>query len=111
MVVVNAMRALPFNGAETFGQVFNSILESIKVDGIFSANLYGIRDNRNSRDSDIAFHTKEEVMSLLEDMEIIDFREEERTDENSKHWHIFYFIARKILSLLIRLLQKKSYGI
>ncbi len=96
--LVNAMCALPFNGKETFKQVFRSIKKSLKVNGILSANLYGSHDVRNTQDTSIIFHTKEEVLNLLVGMDILFFEEKEYDTEvngESKHWHIFYFIAKK----------------
>lgn len=96
--LVNAMCALPFNGTETFKQVFRSIRNSLKVNGILSANLYGFNDVRNTQDTNLVFHTKKDVLDLLKGMGVLFFKEKEYdtvVSGKSKHWHIFYFIARK----------------
>lgn len=97
--LVNAMCALPFNGVESFNQVFESIKKSLKVGGVLSANLYGVRDCRNVEGTLTVFHTKDEVESLLKGMEILHFKEDKTetgTDAGVKHWHVFYFIVRRI---------------
>ncbi len=96
--IASATSALPFNSPDTFGKVIKSIKESLVKNGIFCGQLFGVRDEWSSR-SKMTFHTREQAEKLFSDMEIIDFREEEKdgtiANGTPKHWHIFHFIARK----------------
>lgn len=97
--LINAEFSLPFYGKEGFELFFNNIKEGLKKDGIFTAQLFGIRDSWNTSHSKMIFHTRDEVMSLLKELELIEFKEEEKdapsSTEDMKHWHIFRFIVRK----------------
>ena len=99
--IASAMYSLPFNSPNTFNNVFNNIKKSLIKDGIFCGQLFGVKDEW-SKNSNITFHTKKQAEKLFSDMEIIDFKEEERDGETAngtlKHWHIFHFIVKKIKS-------------
>ncbi len=96
--IASATSALPFNSSDTFDKVIKNIKESLVKNGIFCGQLFGVRDEWSSR-SKMTFHTREQAEKLFSDMEIIDFREEEKDGKTAngtlKHWHIFHFIARK----------------
>lgn len=98
--LVNAEFALPFYGKEGFDKFFNDIKDSLKKDGIFTGQLFGVKDGWNTEDSRMVFQTKKEVLKLLKGLDIILF--EEKYDPNGssstqkiKAWHVFRFIVRK----------------
>lgn len=97
--LINAEFALPFYGKDGFDKFFTDIKNSLKKDGIFTGQLFGTKDSWNKLNSKIIFHKKEEVLSLLQDFEILFFLEEHKegssASEEFKVWHIFRFIARK----------------
>lgn len=71
--LINAEFALSFYGKEGFDNFFDKIKNSLKKDGIFTGQLFGTKDSWNKLNSKIIFHKKEEVLSLLQDFEILFF--------------------------------------
>ena len=71
---------------------------SIQV-GYFVGNFFGLKDSWFSIKKDMTFLSKEQVIDLFNDFEIIDFKEDERDGKTGlgkiKHWHIFDIIAKK----------------
>ncbi len=99
--LINAEFSLPFYGKLGFSKFFNDIKNSLKKDGIFSGQLFGVKDSWNNKNSKMVFQTKKEVLKLLKDFDVIYF--EEKYDPNGssstqkvKAWHVFRFIVRKI---------------
>lgn len=97
--IANAAFSLPFNSPITFDRVFQSIKNSLVKDGIFCGQFFGKNDTWATTRKEMTLHTKEDVESLLSDMEILYFNEEESdgttANGSPKHWHIFHCIARK----------------
>jgi tellurite methyltransferase len=97
--LINAQFALPFYGKTDFPIFIKKVIASLLSDGIFVGQFFGINDSWNTSDSDIAFHTKEEVLDFLSDLEILEFTEEEKdattASSEPKHWHVFHFITKK----------------
>lgn len=97
--IASAMYALPFNLPESFDAVFGRIKQSLVKGGIFCGQCFGVRDEWSTNQK-MTFHTKEQVESLLSDMEVILLDEEEKDDRTAngtpKHWHVFNFIAKKL---------------
>jgi tellurite methyltransferase len=97
--LASAMYALPFNPPNTFDEVFERIKQSLRMNGIFCGNLFGIRDEW-AGNTEMTFHTLKQAKRLLSDMEIISFEERERDGKiasgKKKHWHTFEFIAKRI---------------
>ena len=98
--LINAEFALSFYGKEGFDKFWKNIVKSLKVGGIFTGQLFGVKDSWNTKDSKMVFHTKLKVLKMFEEFDLILF--EEKYDPNSssstqklKAWHIFRFIARK----------------
>lgn len=91
--------AFSFMSVKDFDQVFQQILDSIKVGGIVTGNIFGDRDGWNNGDGTKTFLTKEDCQLLFSDWEVLLFNEVERDDETAlgvpKHWHEFEIIARK----------------
>lgn len=97
--VVSAMYALPFNSPDTFNEVFERIKRSLRIDGIFCGNLFGIHDEW-VRNTEMTFHTLKQAKELLSDMKIILFEEREHDGKlasgKKKHWHTFQFIVKRM---------------
>ena len=78
-----------------FKELWNKIDDSILKDGCLGDN-----DERKSTKEGMTFLTKEKVIELFKDFEIIEFKEVEKDDFTGlgkmKHWHIFNVIAKKI---------------
>ena len=70
----------------------------IKV-GYFVGNFFGLNDSWSLIKEDITFLSKEQVLDLFKDFEIIEFKENEYDGKTGvgkiKHWHTFDVIARK----------------
>jgi SAM-dependent methyltransferase len=97
--LISAQFALPFNNPKTFNLVLSKIFESLAPEGVFTAQLFGVRDEWNTADSGMTFHSKEEVEKLFESMDVVYFNEVEKeapmASGASKHWHLFEIIAKK----------------
>lgn len=87
-----AIFALPFI-EDHFTEVFEKIKSSLKVGGVFCGQFFGDRDQRKNN-TNRTFHTKEQVLELLRDFEVLSFEEEERK-KGDMNAHIFHVIARK----------------
>lgn len=62
--------------------------------------FFGVNDSWNEIRKEMVFLSKEQVIELFKDFEIIEFKEVEKDDFTGlgkmKHWHIFNIIAKKI---------------
>lgn len=97
LVVANF--SLPFCNKNNFKELWNKIDDSILKDGYFVGNFFGINDEWKSTKEEMTFLTKEQVIELFKDFEIIEFKEVEKDGTTGlgkmKHWHIFNVIAKK----------------
>jgi|CXWK01.1.fsa_nt_gi SAM-dependent methyltransferase len=97
--LVNAQYALPFNPSESFDRVIRSIVKSLKSGGVFTGQFFGDRDEWNTPQSKMTFHSREQAEKLLSDLKIVEFTEEDQLGKtaagNMKRWHVFHFIAVK----------------
>ena len=61
----------------------------------------------------MTFLSKKEVYELLNDFNIIYFKEKEFEGKTAmgknKHWHVFYIIAQKIKQIINERLNKKDF--
>jgi tellurite methyltransferase len=96
---VYAGYSLPFCRPEYFDRLWVNIVASIRPDGRFAGQLFGIRDSWANK-PDMTFHSAEHVASLLEagfEIEVLDESEQDGEAFNGpKHWHIFEIIARRL---------------
>lgn len=96
--LVSAMYSLPFCEPAEFDPVFERIVESLKVGGVFSGILFGDRDTW-ATNPEMTFHTRAQAQARLAGLETIKFDEIEEDGETTvgvpKHWHTFHFIVRK----------------
>lgn len=97
LVVANF--SLPFCNKNDFKELWNKINNSIFKDGYFVGNFLGINDEWKSTKEEMTFLTKEQVIELFENFEIVEFKEIEKDETTGlgkmKHWHIFNVIAKK----------------
>ena len=98
--LVNAEFCLPFIDADRFSAVFAALLRSLVQGGIFTGQLFGMDDSWNIPGSGMNFHTRASVEALLQGMDLLTLEEENHPGTTklgeSKHWHIFHIIARRI---------------
>lgn len=97
--LVNAQFSLPFNGEETFSFVWEKILSSLKPQGIFVGQLFGLNDEWNIPGTKLAFYSKEQVKKLVTGLEVLKLHEVDKIGKlangDSKHRHFFNIIVRK----------------
>jgi len=98
--VVNAQYALPFASPDVFEKVMSGVKRSLKRNGIFVGQFFGVRDEWNTPGKEMTFHSEEEARATFSDMELISFEEVERDSRTAsgepKHWHFFNIVAKKI---------------
>ena len=97
LVVANF--SLPFCNKNDFKKLWAKINHSILKDGYFVGNFLGDKDEWKIAKEKMTFLTKDQVMELFSDFEIVEFKEVERDGLTGlgkmKHWHIFNVIAKK----------------
>jgi SAM-dependent methyltransferase len=95
--LVYAGLSLPFCEPGDFGRVWTAITSSLRPNGLFVGHLFGPHDSWAGKPG-MTFHTREDVESLLAELEIEQLREQDEDGEavgGPKHWHVFHVIARK----------------
>ena len=95
--LVHASYSIPFCHPDHFPQLWNKITNAIKPGGRFAGEFFGDRDSW-TKESDMTFHTEEQVRAMVDGMEIEYFHEMDEDGEAAsgpKHWHVFTVIARK----------------
>ena len=90
----------------SFNTFIKKIKNSLKPKGIFVAQFLGVKDSWNgdiktaTLRANYIFHTRKQAVNLLSGLKILEFKEKDEDGKTVlgelKHWHIFYFIARKI---------------
>lgn len=97
LVVANF--SLPFCNKNNFKELWAKINHSILKDGYFVGNFLGDKDEWKIAKEKMTFLTKDQVMELFRDFEIVEFKEVEKDGLTGlgkmKHWHIFNVIAKK----------------
>lgn len=97
LVVANF--SLPFCNKNDFKKLWAKINHSILKDGYFVGNFLGDKDEWKIAKEKMTFLTKDQVMELFRNFEIVEFKEVERDGLTGlgkmKHWHIFNVIAKK----------------
>lgn len=98
-VLISAQLSLPFSRPEGFDSLFARLTAALVPGGVFTGQLFGVRDAWNQPGSTMAFHTAEQVRDLLRGMDILELRELE--DEvmlasgDAHHAHWFDIIVRR----------------
>ena len=97
--VLIANYSLPFCNKDKFSELWNKINKSIESNGYFLGTFLGINDSWKKSKPNMTFFSKEQVIDLFNNFDIIKFKEVEKDgltgDGNKKHWHIFIVIAQK----------------
>lgn len=97
--LITAQFSLPFNGKDGFDSLWNKIMVSLKPEGIFTGQLFGLNDEWNVPSSELIFHSRKQVEQLLSGMEVLKLEEIDKNSKlsngNPKHWHVFHIIARR----------------
>lgn len=98
--LVVANYSLPFCKKDKFEELWNKIKTSIINEGYFIGNFFGLKDSWREVKPEMMFLSKEQVMELFKDFEIITFKEIEKDALTGlgkmKHWHIYDVIAKKV---------------
>ena len=91
--------SLPFCEKKYFYQMWEEICSSIKNNGYFVGNFFGINDEWNTKEDKRTFLSKEDVIKLFNDFEILEIQEIEKNKPTAegkmKHWHTIEIIAKK----------------
>jgi tellurite methyltransferase len=97
--LVNAQLSLPFTTPAEFDAVFDRLRAALRRGGIFCGDLWGPHDDWNVPDSGLTFHTREGALRLLQDLNLLEFREVEEDVQlairGSRHAHWYEIIARR----------------
>ena len=97
--LIIANYCIPFCNKDKFEKIWDKIKMSILNKGYFVGNFFGMNDSWNGVKTEMMFLSKEQVMELFKEFEIIIFREIEKDALTGlgkmKHWHIFDVIAKK----------------
>ena len=97
--LIVANYCLPFCNKDKFKELWDKIENSILDKGYFVGNFFGLNDGWKVHKPEMLFLSREQVMELFKDFEIILFKEIEKEEltglEKMKHWHIFDVIAKK----------------
>ncbi|WP_201777619.1 class I SAM-dependent methyltransferase [Streptacidiphilus jiangxiensis] len=94
--LVYAGYALPFQRPDTFARTWSLIRAALEPGALLAVNLFGPRDTW-AADPAITTHTLAEARALLDGLEIVALREEEREGHavgGPKHWHVLDLVAR-----------------
>ena len=97
--LVYAGYSLPFYKPDYFEGLWANVTARIRPEGRFAGQLFGIRDSW-ADNSEMTFHSAEQVTALLAHGFEIEIIEELDEDGNAfigpKHWHVFDIIVRKL---------------
>lgn len=97
--LINASYAIPFCHPQYFADVWQKIINSLDLNGRFVGQFFGPQDSW-SNNSNMTFHSKEDLLKLLEPHFIIEYWGEENRDGFTKegefkHWQVFHVVATK----------------
>lgn len=91
--------SLSFCKRSCFYDMWKEICSSIKNNGYFVGNFFGVNDEWNTENTDKTFLTKEEAIELFNDFEILKIQDIEKNrptaEGQMKHWHSIEIIAQK----------------
>jgi hypothetical protein len=94
--LIYAGYALPFQRPEVFARTWSLIRAALLPGAVLAVNLFGPRDTW-AADPELTTHTLDEARALLDGMQILALREEEREGHavsGPKHWHVLDLLAR-----------------
>ena len=91
--------SLQYCESSKFQYLWQNIENNLNKNGFFMGNFLGNNDSWKNLDKPLIFFSKESVLKLFENFEIIKFDEIEKDGKTGlgieKHWHIFNVIAKK----------------
>lgn len=97
--LINAQYSLPFNSPDTFPEVWERIIASLKTGGIFTGQFFGMNDEWRASRPGMTFLTREQVEALFQGFAVHTFVESKRTKNTAtgvpKFWHVYDVIAEK----------------
>lgn len=97
--LIVANYCLPFCNKNYFEKLWKKIISSIDTEGYFVGNFFGLNDEWKKTKETMTFLSKEQVIDLFKEFEIINFKEVEKDALTGmgkmKHWHIYIIIAKK----------------
>lgn len=97
--LVNSYNSLSYCEPSYFYQFINTIKSSINKNGIFVGNFFGTEDSWSDK-KNMTFLTKQKVIELFEDFDIIEINEIKKKGFTSlkkeKFWHFIDIVAIKI---------------
>jgi len=96
--LISSQYSLPFIKPQSFIRVWNILVKSLKQDGIFAGNFFGLHDSW-SLNKAMSFHSEEQVKGLFKDFNVLSWKEVKKDGNTAageqKHWHVFHIIAIK----------------
>jgi tellurite methyltransferase len=96
--LIHASLSIPFCEPENFSALWDKIMNATQLGGRFAGQFFGVRDSW-AVNTDMTFHTEDQVRALLDKFEIESFHEQDEdgtATSGPKHWHVFTVIARKV---------------
>lgn len=91
--------SLPFCEPQHFEKFVDILLKSIKPNGRFAGNFFGLNDEWAKMNTNMTFCTADKVKSFFDQFEIEHFNEDEylgkKVNGEDKYWHIINIIAKK----------------
>ena len=97
--LIVANYCLPFCNKNKFDELWDKIKSNLFKNGYFVGNFFGLNDSWNGIKTEMIFLSRDEVMSLFNDFDIVFFNEAENDALTGlgklKHWHLFNIIAKK----------------
>lgn len=92
--------SFPFCNPRYFNKFWNKLRLSLKKDGILCGTLFGDQDTW-ATNNEMTFISHRDWEKLLKDFDILYFDEQAFDGVTAlgskKHWHIYYFILKKII--------------
>jgi len=99
ITLVNASFSLPFCNPDNFLELWNKIISSITIGGIFCGQLFGHDDGWSSNES-MTFHHRKSLDALFKNFRIHYLHEENSVSNTcsgeEKNWHVFNIVAVKL---------------
>ena len=96
--LIHASFSLPFCQPAYFDAFWEKIVNAVKPGGRFAGQLFGVNDSW-ANETDMTFHTSEQVREMMRKFEVesfVELEEDGQAASGPKHWHLFTVIVKKI---------------
>jgi hypothetical protein len=96
--LIHAGYSVPFCVPSDFPGLWTGIRQALSPGGMFAGQLFGVRDSWAGGDSRMSFHSRDQVMGLVEGLEVLRLDEAEWDGKamwGPKHWHVYDVLARQ----------------